>query len=327
MGLESMNILTFNHHESYIRSLADTGHNYELIVSRGALDLSWNTSSGPIPANVTLVNFDEQVKKKLRSGFYSLVICHTVKNLLWMFFYFKPRYIFIAHIPLFFDSPLNRLKSISKRLIVELFQAFHKFSFVAVSEFKRKKWDKKGTTIVLTPQEISSSSKVEKFSTKSLPPVIVVANKVEERKEELGFDLIEKINHHHPVLIIGNNQGLSNAIKPSDHCEFAELFSKGKIYLYTIKQPFGDGYNTAMLEAMALGIPIVTVENPSSPIKHDVNGLVGKNANELIKHISSLLGNESKRRYLGLNAKATIEQKFSHHNFINHWRSLIENVG
>lgn len=321
-----MNILTFNHHESYIRSLADTGHKYDLVVSRKGLDLSWNTSSGPIPDNVTLVNFDGQVRKKLRSGFYSLVICHTVKNLLWMFFYFKPKYIFIAHIPLFFDSPLNRLKSLSKRFVVEFFEAFHKFSFVAVSEFKRKKWDKKGTTIVLTPQDISRHPKVERFASQNLPPVIVVANKLEERKEELGFELIEKINRHHPVLIIGNNQGLSNTIKPDNYSEFAELFSKGKIYLYTIQQPFGDGYNTAMLEAMALGIPIVTVENPSSPIKHGVNGLVGKNVNELIKHISTLLKDEAKRRNLGLNAKTTIEQRFSHSHFVNSWRSLIERV-
>ena len=321
-----MNILTFNHHESYIRSLADTGHNYELIVSRNGLDLSWNTSSGPIPPNVTLVNFDEHVRKKLRKGFYSVVICHTVKNLLWMFFYFKPRYIFIAHIPLFFDSPLNRLKSIGKRFVVELFEAFHKFNFVAVSEFKRKKWDKKGTTIVLTPQEISNRSGLEQFASKKLPPVIVVANKVEERKEELGFKLIEQINKHHPVLIIGNNDGLKNAIKPSNYSEFAELFSKGKVYLYTIKQPFGDGYNTAMLEAMALGIPIVTVENPSSPIKHDINGLVGRNASELIRHISTLLNDEAKRHHLGLNAKATIEQKFSHDHFIKKWKHLIERV-
>ena len=322
-----MNILTFNHHESYIRSLADTGHNYELVVSRKGLDLSWNSSSGPIPKNVTLVSFDSQVKQKLRSGFYSLVICHTVKNLLWMFFYFKPSYVFIAHIPLFFDSPLNRLKSMSKRFVVEIFEAFHKFSFVAVSEFKRRKWDKSGTTIVLTPQDMNRRPGLQKFSQKSLPPVIVVANKVEERKEELGFELIEKISQHHPVLIIGNNQGLKNAIKPGNYGEFAELFSKGKIYLYTIKQPFGDGYNTAMLEAMSLGIPIVTVENPSSPVKHNVNGLVGKDADELIAHISTLLTDETKRRNLGLNAKTTIERKFSHDKFVSHWKSLIEKVG
>ncbi|MFK7823086.1 MAG: glycosyltransferase family 4 protein [Oligoflexales bacterium] len=322
-----MNILTFNHHESYIRSLAGTGHNYELIVARKGLDLSWNSSSGPIPANVTLVNFDEQVRKKLRKGFYSLVICHTVKNLFWMFFYFKPRYIFIAHIPLFFDSPLNRLKSISKRFMVEFFEAFHKFNFVAVSEFKRKKWDKKGTTIVLTPQEIANQPDLERFASKKLPPVIVVANKVEERKEELGFKLIEKINSHFPVLIIGNNEGLENAIRPNNHSEFAELFSKGKVYLYTIKQPFGDGYNTAMLEAMSLGIPVVTVENPSSPIRHDINGLIGRDVNELIRHIGTLLKNEAKRQFLGLNAKATIEQKFSHTHFVSNWKNLIESVG
>jgi glycosyltransferase involved in cell wall biosynthesis len=88
--------------------------------------------------------------------------------------------------------------------------------------------------------------------------------------------------------------------------------------------PWGDGYNTAMLEAMRMGMAVVTVENPSSPIIHGVNGLVGKTEEELLEHIYRLRTDHELVKKLGQAAIQTIERDFSEANFISVWRSIIE---
>ncbi len=239
-----------------------------------------------------------------------------------MFFYRKTKYIFIAHIPLFFYTTNLCLKSIFKKIFFVLFRWTHRTAFVAVSEFKRKKWCEPGTVIVLTPE--------------AFPPleancghnqIIVICNDLLNRKQELGFEMIEELaKEGFPIEIIGKNPGVNYAVKPKNFADFQEYVRRARIYLYTIRQPFGDGYNTAMLEVMNMGMAIVTVENPSSPIVHGVNGLIGKDVHELKSHLSYLLKNPEDADRLGQNARKTIAEKFSKKQFLDSWQKTLCDV-
>ena len=159
-----MKILTFNHHESYLTSLARTGFKFDVVVKRGSLDLSWNVRSRSVPDNFQIVDFDAEVKKGLQRGDYDVVICHTIKNLLWMWFYFKPRYIFVAHIPLFRHSLVARFKSGVKKLVWTLFRVSHRASFFAVSHFKQESWGEDGVCAVLAPGDFPPLKKLDRAS-------------------------------------------------------------------------------------------------------------------------------------------------------------------
>lgn len=316
-----MKILTFNHHESYICSLAETGHQFDVVVRYKKLDLAWSPHQRRSPPNVRTVIFDQSIKSALNRNEYDVVICHTVKNLIWLFGYQKPTYIFIAHIPLFFYSPGLLFKSIGKKAIFKIFKWTHRVHFFAVSEFKRKMWHEKGTVARLAPQVFLPITPETGYQ-----QVIVVVNQLKERRKELGYDYIEPLLTQFPIQVIGDNPGVPGSIKPANFAEFQTLFRAARIYLYTIRYPFGDGYNTAMLEAMSMGMAVVTLANPSSPICHQVNGLVANDIEELKQHLSYLLLNPGDVDRLGAAAKQTVAEQFSQELFLQGWQDLLSRI-
>lgn len=314
-----MRILTFNHHESYLCSLSAVGHDFDVVTRRDALDLSWNARARTVPANFRLVELNDEIKKRLSDGTYDVVICHTVKNLLWMWRYRRPRYIFIAHIPLFKNTPIAWLKSLGKKTLWRLFKATHRASFFAVSHFKRDAWNEPGDVAVLTPEAFPPLKPLTGPS-----EIAIVCNDLGSRGEELGLAMLERLAQDFPVRAIGRNPGVAFNIQPADFADFQNIVTGFHIYLYTIKMPWGDGYNTAMLEAMRMGMAIVTVENPTSPIVHEVNGLVGKDESELRAHLTRLRSDPALIERLGAAARQTIETRFNREQFLGTWRRLIE---
>jgi glycosyltransferase involved in cell wall biosynthesis len=311
-------ILTFNHHESYIASLAKTGHQFDVVIRRGRLDLSWNPRARRVPDNITLVEFNNTTKRNLKSGHYDVVICHTIKNLLWIWLFFKPRFIFVAHIPLFQDSFPQKFKSFLKKLIWHLFRRTHSADFFAVSQFKLHSWGEIGYCAVLAPGAFPPLKKTEKPS-----DILIVCNNLKERGDELGLDMINRLVAKAPIYSVGHNPGITYNIQPKDFHDFQEIITGFSIYLYTIKMPWGDGYNTAMLEAMRMGMAIVTVENSSSPIVHGVNGLIGRSEAEILEHLLFLRSNPQAAQKLGEGAIKTIDSEFSEKNFVENWQRVL----
>lgn len=313
-----MRILTFNHHEPYIATLALTGHDFDVVTRYKSLELTWNSRTRAMPANLKSVEFNAIVKQRLRDGYYDLVICHTVKNLMWIWLFFKPRYIFVAHIPLFTNTLSQRLKSLGKKITWLLFKWSHKSQFFAVSDFKLNSWKESGHVAVLAPGEFPPLRTI-----KGTSDVLIICNDLKNRGEELGLDMITRLSLKAPIHVVGRNPGISFSKTPKDFADFQSIVTGYRIYLYTIKMPWGDGYNTAMLEAMRMGMAIVTVENPSSPIKHGKNGLIGKTEDQLLEHINKLRGDPELIDTLGRAAQETIRERFSEKNFIDTWQSVI----
>jgi hypothetical protein len=314
----NLKILTFNHHESYLVSLSEVGHEFDVVIGRGDLDLAWNTRARPVPSNFRLVELDNAIKGKLRQGYYDVVICHTIKNLIWMWLFFKPRYIFVAHIPLFKHSATARFKSRVKKMLWVLFRLTHDAQFFAVSQFKQKSWQEEGLCAVLSPGQFPPLRQLDEPS-----QILIICNHLHERGEELGLNMLERIKNRLPIRTVGRNPGIEFNIEPRDFAHFQELVTGFHIYLYTIKLPWGDGYNTAMLEAMRMGMAIVTVRHPTSPIIHGVNGLVADNEEQLIQHIERLRSDPDLIKRLGAAATATVERDFSQTRFLETWRTLI----
>ena len=318
----SMKILTFNHHESYLCALALTGHDFDVVCRYKDLDLSWAKNQKALPKNMRLVDFDDHVRSNLKTGKYDAVICHTLKNLMWLFWYRNTTYVFAAHIPLFFTSVPLFFKSSLKKMSYLFFKSTHRTLFVADSEFKRKMWREEGESIVLTPGDFPPIPEGVGYKT-----IINVGNRIKERGEELGFRDLEPLLSRFPIQVIGNNPEIKGAFKPEDFQQYQSALQKGRIYLYTVRFPHGDGYNTAMLEAMKMGMAVVTIKNPSSPIKHGHNGLVGENAQELGEHLRYLLEHPKEVDRMGQKAAETIDELFSNKIFKNRWNRVLASIG
>ncbi len=318
---KKLRVLTINHHEPFLSALAKTGHDFYVIIKYKDHDFAWNPSSHPVPANFTLVEFDAEQKAKLKTGFFDVIICHTIKDLLFYYPYHKVPYIFVAHITLKFVTFIDAIWSLLKKFVYVFFSLTHKTKFVGISELKYKSWSMKGEIIRTFPLILPPPDPGIGYGR-----VIVVGNQMKRRGLECGYDLIEQVMKQIPLTIIGNNPDVPSAVIPKNRQEFIDAFRSGRIFLFTTRFPHNDGYNLAMLEAMKMGMATVTVENPSSPIIHNCNGLIGKNAEEIIVHLRRLLADPQLVDELGRNAQRTVDEQFSEELFTDKWNQLFYNT-
>lgn len=313
-----MKILTFNHHESYISLLAETGHQFYVVTKKGSLDLKWGTDRIPCPENVVCIEWDSDLQNKIKQGQFNLIIAHTIKNLIWLLG-IKTPIVFIAHIPLFTKPFLARIKSFLKKSFLRFFMQTHTCNFVCITPWKSKTWGIKGTIIEPTFNPFPPISNSETLEFK----IALVCNHLKQRREELGWSIVKQVLEEFPLKIIGNNPEVPESIKMNSFQEFQTYLQNFNVYFYPIQIPFGDGYNLALLEAMSMGMTPVTLFNPSSPIVHMKNGLVAHNYEELKLHLNYLKSHPEEIKRLGLAAKNTVENRFSKKLFIEKWQNVL----
>jgi glycosyltransferase involved in cell wall biosynthesis len=75
----------------------------------------------------------------------------------------------------------------------------------------------------------------------------------------------------------------------------------------------GTGQQVKILEAMAHGVPVISLQNvaASSPIIHDINGLIAKNAQEFAKYTIQLFRDRTLCNRLGKSSRPAIFERYS----------------
>ena len=87
-----------------------------------------------------------------------------------------------------------------------------------------------------------------------------------------------------------------------------------------------DGYNLAMLEAMATGAPVVSYANPTSFITDGVDGFLSDDINSLRKTISSLMDDRELATSIGAAGKRTVEKRFGLEAFLKKWNTVFYDI-
>ncbi len=316
-------ILTFNHHESYLCALAGLDEKFDVVTRYKDLDLGWNIRARSVPPNMTLRSFDE-IKNGLRQDRYQTVICHTIKTLFWLLPYRRKNLVFVEHIPLFKNTLMQRMKGAGKRGILLFWRKVFGARVVAITDYKKESWAIDAVVAKNFPVPFPSELIAREKSTEVRGAY--VGNRIKERGTELGWPLLESLLPHAPLLVLGNNPQIPGAYVPKDFKDFVEQFTRCHFYIYPIEAQDGDGFNLSMLEAMQLGLAVVTIKNPTSPIQHEVNGLVARDGAEMITQIQRLCGDASLRQRLGAEARRTIEQEFSPRSFLQVWARVLAEI-
>lgn len=135
--------------------------------------------------------------------------------------------------------------------------------------------------------------------------------------------LLATLANNPGITVLGANPSLGTDANTASLPERRRAFVRARVYVSLSNPTFELAAPMPMLEAMAAGLPIVTLAHDTSPIVHGVNGLVARSASELASCTRQLLDDEGLARTLGVQARATIDERYAPNAFRTRWSELL----
>lgn len=311
-----MRLLTFNWHESYLHLLASIGHQWEVVLRQKGGRTDWWKEVRPMPETMTVVTEDEAVSRA-GAGVYDAVICHNLLDL---------GQVVDTGTPTFTIFHTSRDLEISFGLDVANFDRvgrplIEKTTVVFVSPMKQTSWELRGTVILPGLDGADYGA-----YTGELPRILHVGNLKRELAAVNGMAALEGAAAGLPFTLLGLNPTIHGSRLSADWDDSRAHFRSHRAYLHTSVMPFEDGYNLAMLEAMATGMPVVSLAHPTSPLTHGVDGLLGDDVQALRLSLLELLEDVDRARELGAEGRRTVQRQFPIERFKQQWNALLEGV-
>lgn len=315
-----MKILTFNSHQAYVYLLAKSFGPLDIIepLAQNGRKLRWLSRIRPLSEGCRLLA-PEEAKDNLRLGLYDLAICHNNQDLLDIKDYSLPK-ISVFHSTLTGRAMEGREEGDLdgfRRMVAKLL-GYWGVKPIFVSSLKRRDWGIKGEVIKL-PAPID-----ECFGySGEIPRVLRVANHLKERDALLGYSVQEEILQGLPSDIVGFNPSLSSVEPAPSWNDLKRMYRSYRLFLITNREGVEDGYNTATLEAMATGMPVISTKHSTSPVIDGYNGFVSNDLSYLRKKVKFLLENRRAAVRMGKYARRTVTQRFPFPAFIKSWQKAI----
>jgi glycosyltransferase involved in cell wall biosynthesis/2-polyprenyl-3-methyl-5-hydroxy-6-metoxy-1,4-benzoquinol methylase len=191
-------------------------------------------------------------------------------------------------------------------------------AFVTISDMKRERWGLEGE-VILPGIDVAEHGGY----TGELPSALTVANLLVERRHMLGAAELQAGLTGVPWRLVGTNPALGTREADSWDAMRAMLRAH-RVYAHATLWPFEDGYNLALLEAMATGMPIVSWANPTSPIREGRDGFVAEDAEMFGHWTRRLLDDPDLARRMGAHARRTVAERFPIERFRERWRAVLE---
>ncbi len=316
----SPRILTFNFHEPYLCLMAKTG--YPITVGLYAEPPNarpWQTQFRSIPSNLTLVE-ESAWRRDLEAGRFDVVIAQNESNALDVLQYDVPK-ILVCHNRRTFLRTAATLNDVNvpelyEKLLGRLREAF---AFVFISESKRADYGIPGRVILpgIDVEEYGG------YSGERLQ-VLRVGNMMRARNLMFDVDFQERVCEGLPTRVTGLDPSIPGAAPAASFEDLLQAYRSSRCLLHVTREAYEDGYNLAMLEAMACGTPVVSLANATSPLTHGVDGYLSSDPEELRGHIRALFDDLDLARAVGAKGRETVTRRFPITAFVERWRAAIE---
>ncbi len=318
-----LRIVTVNSHQPYLHLLAGLRHAFT-VVDHGlrGFGCRWQESVRPRPPHFATVGLTD-ASLRARERPFDVGLAHNVTDLL-VLKELCPRLVLLVHGTLE-GRVANERSQVSPaaflattRRYLELVPA----QAVYISPLKARSW--RG----LPGQVIPHGLPADQYQgwNGELPAVLRVANMQRARDVLLGHALQQEVLRGLPSRLVGWNPDVPGAAPARDWEDLKSCYRRHRCFLISNQAPLEDGFNLALLEAMATGMPVVSTPHPTSPVRHGENGLVGETRAELRDHLTRLLQDRDLARELGARARATVLEEFPYSAFLAAWDRLLRQV-
>lgn len=314
-----MKILTFNWHTPYLSLLARLNHEFEVAPPNleGAPMGSWDETMRPIPSNVKLVSAAVAKERLAAPGYYGLMLAHNVKDIVMAQPFNLPK-ILVFHNRLSTEAQLGGKLDIAPAYRESVRQLVSNIYCVFISASKRNDWGLAGD-IILPGVDTSLYGGY----TGEIRRALRVGNNMKLRDLMTGYTLAEETMAGLPGVVMGMNPDIPGASVSKGWEELKAAYRANRALLNTTTPRWEDGYNLVMLEAMATGMPVVSLANPTSPITDGVDGFTGHDAGQLRTKVMKLLDGPELARAMGAEGRRTVERLFPIGAFLEKWETAI----
>ncbi len=312
-------ILTFNFHEPYLCLMAKTGLPFDVgLYAQGQLGRIWNTAHRPKPENLALID-EPQWREALEQGRYDVIIAHNESNALDVAKAPGAKLLVCHNRRTFLRTNATTDQGDPVEVLDRLIRGLRNyFEFVFISESKRDDYGVPGR-VILPGIDVEAYGGYDG----ARPEILRVGNVMRSRNLMFDVDFQEAVCQGLPNRVLGHDPRMPQATPAASFDDLLQHYRTLRCLLHVTREGYEDGYNLAMLEAMACGMPVVALANHTSPLTDAVDGFLSYSAPVLRRRLKTLLEDAECARELGARGRETVAAKFPMSAFVNHWREAI----
>ena len=317
----AVRLLVFNCHEAWVHQLGALGCELDIIVGlKGHHVAGWDLRMRPLPPRARTLSLAQVLTEPARRvPAYDCIVAHNLTDLLDVKSLPGPR-LLVVH-----STYEGRLRSEQSELPPDMLrQAIRRYldqvggHAVAVSRLKTGPGS-------FPADVVAAGVAVAAYPacTAELAAGLRVVNQITQKREVLLWDFHEAAFAGLPVALIGHNPDRPGIAPARDWDDLKATLAGHRFYIHTADPRYEDGYNMAMLEAMAAGLPVLGNRHPTSPIEHGVSGFLADDPAAMRRHAESLLADRELALRLGAAARATVARRFPLDRFARDFRRAI----
>lgn len=310
-------LLVFNCHEAWVHQLRRVPHALDILVDLPGRDVrGWDHAVRPLPENARCVPWGAHGDDGPR---YEAVIGHSLADMRDARRFRGPR-IAVFHATLegrVVEEGAAWSPDQLRRHTAEFLRR-ERITPIAISALKARSWG-------LAREPLPPGIDVDDYPVGQLELArgIRVANHVRRRSRILRWSLHEAAFDGLPLTLVGHNPGEWAAERARSWDHLKQLLGAHRFAVHTVDPQLEDGYNLAVLEAMAAGLPVLGSPHPTSPVEHGVTGYLSDDAAELRTFAEALLRDRDLARRLGARAREAVREAFPIARFVARFETMV----
>jgi glycosyltransferase involved in cell wall biosynthesis len=194
---------------------------------------------------------------------------------------------------------------------------------VHVTHYNRLMWDNGPTRTTVIEHSVAIDPDVRYDG--SRPRGITVVNGMQRRPRITGLDVFERAREHVPLDLAGM---ATEALGGLGDIPYRDLHRRVAQYRFLFSPIRYTSLPLAVIEAMTIGMPVVALATTELPsvIENGVSGYVACDLDTLIHRMQELIDDPARARWMGNNARAVAQSRFSLDRFARDWNAAFEHV-